>query len=217
VTIEAYLEVGKKRVFACALAWPGWARSGPDEDEAVKALLAYAGRYKKAVGVTARGLEVPLDTSGIKVVEQVNGNATTDFGVPAVAPSADGERLEGRELTRQLETLEASWEAFDAAAKKHARKKLRTGPRGGGRDIKKMTEHVFGGDQGYLSKLGDRYRGTDMTALREAFLEAASARARGEQVPEGSRVKKLWTPRYAIRRSAWHALDHAWEIEDRAG
>jgi hypothetical protein len=24
-----------------------------------------------------------------------------------------------------------------------------------------------------------------------------------------------WTPRFAVRRSAWHALDHAWELEDR--
>ena len=29
-------------------------------------------------------------------------------------------------------------------------------------------------------------------------------------------VPKGWPPRYAIRRIAWHVLDHAWEIEDRA-
>jgi hypothetical protein len=27
---------------------------------------------------------------------------------------------------------------------------------------------------------------------------------------------KKWPPRYAARRIAWHALDHAWEIEDRS-
>jgi hypothetical protein len=26
---------------------------------------------------------------------------------------------------------------------------------------------------------------------------------------------RRWTARYAGRRIAWHALDHAWEIEDR--
>ena len=26
---------------------------------------------------------------------------------------------------------------------------------------------------------------------------------------------RKWPPRYAARRIAWHALDHAWEIEDR--
>jgi hypothetical protein len=29
-------------------------------------------------------------------------------------------------------------------------------------------------------------------------------------------VPKGWPPRYAARRIAWHALDHAWEIEDRS-
>jgi hypothetical protein len=29
-------------------------------------------------------------------------------------------------------------------------------------------------------------------------------------------VKKTWSPRYYVRRAAWYALDHAWEIEDRA-
>ena len=24
-----------------------------------------------------------------------------------------------------------------------------------------------------------------------------------------------WSPAYAIRRIAWHVLDHAWEIEDK--
>jgi hypothetical protein len=26
---------------------------------------------------------------------------------------------------------------------------------------------------------------------------------------------RTWTQRYAARRIAWHALDHAWEMEDR--
>jgi len=26
---------------------------------------------------------------------------------------------------------------------------------------------------------------------------------------------KRWTPQYFVRREAWHALDHTWEIEDR--
>jgi hypothetical protein len=27
---------------------------------------------------------------------------------------------------------------------------------------------------------------------------------------------RKWTQRYAARRIAWHALDHAWEMEDRS-
>ena len=28
---DVYLELGTKRVFACALEWPGWCRGGRDE------------------------------------------------------------------------------------------------------------------------------------------------------------------------------------------
>ena len=36
-----YLESGTKKVFAAALNWPGWSRSGRDEAEALAALLEY--------------------------------------------------------------------------------------------------------------------------------------------------------------------------------
>ena len=39
---RCYLEVGKKRVFACALDWPGWCRSGRDERLAIEALTKSA-------------------------------------------------------------------------------------------------------------------------------------------------------------------------------
>jgi hypothetical protein len=50
----------------------------------------------------------------------------------------------------------------------------------------------------------------------EAVVGALSARARDEPIDNPSGTKKLWLPRFFVRRSAWHALDHAWEIEDRA-
>jgi hypothetical protein len=51
--------------------------------------------------------------------------------------------------------------------------------------------------------------------LRAAFRETIRLRATGAPLPEPSRVRAPWPPRYAVRRSAWHALDHAWEIEGR--
>jgi hypothetical protein len=53
--------------------------------------------------------------------------------------------------------------------------------------------------------------------VRRAVLDALAAAPRSGRVPQGPRGGKRWTVRYFIRRSAWHALDHAWEIEDRAG
>src|SRR5256885_4158060 len=52
--------------------------------------------------------------------------------------------------------------------------------------------------------------------LRLAIVAALRARALGLPFAEPSRTKKLWTPRFFVRRAAWHVLDHAWEIEDRA-
>ncbi len=43
--VPVYLELGSKRVFAAAVDWPGWCRSGKDERQALDALLAAAPRY----------------------------------------------------------------------------------------------------------------------------------------------------------------------------
>ncbi len=46
--------------------------------------------------------------------------------------------------------------------------------------------------------------------MRAAMLEIL------RQPSDGSPIAgRKWPPRYAARRIAWHALDHAWEIEDR--
>ncbi|MGB5058712.1 MAG: hypothetical protein WBO48_08460, partial [Candidatus Promineifilaceae bacterium] len=51
---------------------------------------------------------------------------------------------------------------------------------------------------------------------RQAILEALAAAAHGELPEQGPRDGKIWPARYYVRRAAWHVLDHAWEIEDRA-
>lgn len=53
-----------------------------------------------------------------------------------------------------------------------------------------------------------------LEACWRAF-DAAAAAAKGATLATGPRGGTRWPARYAIRRSAWHALDHAWEIEDR--
>lgn len=211
------LEVGAKRVFAIALDWPGWARSGRSEEEALERLAGYAARYAKAVGEP--GL---AKAPGLVVVERLKGNATTDFGAPGVPPEADERPIADAELGRQQRLLEAAWKAFDGAARSAEGKQLATGPRGGGRTLAKMVDHVLGAEEGYLTQLGRRRpkppaAGIEarMRQVREAALAALQARARGEDPPDASQVKRRWSPRYYVRRSAWHALDHAWELEDR--
>jgi hypothetical protein len=51
--------------------------------------------------------------------------------------------------------------------------------------------------------------------VREAALLALAAAARDELPKHGPRGGVIWTPRYFVRRAAWHMLDHTWELEDR--
>ena len=214
-TFPVYIEAGTKRVFASALNWPGWTRSAKTEEEALEALFAYGPRYAKVVPRLA--YVPPKSSSAFTVDERVRGDATTDFGAPSVAASKDGRSLKTDELTRLLTILERCWSAFDDTASSHGRTKLQTGPRGGGRQVSQMVEHVNEAERAYLGRLGGSYKGNDAEQLRAAIVEMLKARARGEEPPPNPRRKNpLWVPRYAIRRSAWHALDHAWEIEDRA-
>ncbi len=212
--IAIYLETGTKRVFAGAIEWPGWERSGRDDGEAVEALIAYAPRYARALRRSRSGFVVPPGPKDVRIVERVIGNATTDFGAPSIAPAADERPLDDAETKRQVRLLRAAWATLDRAAAAAAGVALQTGPRGGGRQVDAIVAHVADAEGAYLSKLGGRAApGADP---RVAIVQTIGGRARGEPPARTPRSGVLWTPRYFVRRAAWHALDHAWEIEDRA-
>jgi hypothetical protein len=204
--VDVYLELGAKKVFCGAVDWPGCERSAKTADEAIERFLSYGPRYAKAVKTFK-----PAKTAN--VVEQVDGGMTTDFGAPGAIPKIDERDVTPAQLKKLLTILEASWAYFDRTAKENAKAKLATGPRGGGRSVEKMIDHVIGGDRGYLSAMGGSLpKGAD---VRDEIVETLRKRVRGEELPPNRRTKPLWPVRYAVRRSAWHALDHAWEIEDR--
>jgi hypothetical protein len=220
--LAVYLEVGAERTFAGAVEWPGWCRSGRSEEDALSALVAYAPRYARVVEAAGLSWSKPGTPD---VVERLKGSSGTDFGVPSVALAADERPLDDADLDRQSRLLTASWQAFDIAWREaeEAGVELRKGPRGGGRDLPKLEEHVLGGEEAYLSLLGSRHPrmpaaspADRMVAVRATVLATLAARARGEPIAEPSRAARTWSPRYFVRRSAWHALDHAWEIEDRS-
>jgi hypothetical protein len=217
-----YLEVGTKRTFAGAVEWPGWCRSGRDEQGAVAALAAYADRYRRVVETSVAKLGLPKDASEFNVVKRLKGNATTEFGAPSQELPTDRDPISAAELERLTRVLDACWSAFDRVAKSAVGLELSKGPRGGGRDLDKMVDHVLEADRLYMGALGARPpkqaadRPLRPADLHDAMLVALRARARGLPVADPSRTKKLWTPRFFTRRAAWHVLDHAWEIEDRA-
>ena len=223
-TTPVYLEVGNRRVFAGAVDWPGWCRSGKTEEAALETLLDYAPRYAAVMSAAGIRFSAPRDSGQFEVMERLKGDATTDFGAPGIAPSGDDEPIKAADAGRLRRILEACWAALDSAAVAATSKKLRKGPRGGGRELAAIVAHVVDAESAYLRSAGGTFKrdetadiSVDAARLRAEILETLAARARGEPPPENPRRKaKPWTPRYFVRRTAWHALDHAWEIEDRA-
>jgi hypothetical protein len=212
MTIEVLVETGKSRVFVTAVDWPGWARSGKTVDDAIASFIEHGPRYKAAV---KKRIALPGSVADLDVVQRAKGDSNTDFGVPS-SPKTDRDTIDAKELRRLTDILEASWAAFDAAAKKAKGKSLAKGPRGGGRALAKIIEHQTEAERAYLSKLGGSApKDADVGAVRAAFLDALEARHRGDLPDKGPRGGARFTAAEAVRRSAWHALDHAWEIEDR--
>ena len=201
------LEVGSSRAFASALDWPGWCRAGRDEHAALTALADYLPRY--APVIARAGLATPPDT--FTVVERVPGNATTDFGAPGEVAAADHEPLPAELADRLASLVEAAWAEFDSIVAVTP-EELRKGPRGGGRDRDKMVNHVLGAEAAYARAVGLRHKVPALgdtgaiASLRTDLL--ASLRAASPDTK--------WPARYAARRIAWHVLDHAWEMQDRA-
>ncbi len=219
--MDVYLEIGSKRTFAGALDWPGLCRSAAGEELALQALCYYGPRYALAMQLEGIPFRAVCKGADLNVVERLQGNKTTDFGAPAVAPTADSRPLNESELAHFETLLMACWSALDAAVAAAAGKDLRLGPRGGGRTLEQIVDHVHGAQRAYLGRIGwkpARVAVTEPLALleqsrREALAGLESAVRTG--VPEAPRGGARWSPRYFIRRVAWHALDHAWEIEDR--
>ncbi len=221
--ISVYLEVGTKRIFAGALEWPGWCRSGRDEAAALQALMDHGPRYGLALRQSRLGFRAPKDVSEFAVRERLAGNATTDFGAPDMPTAHDSDPIEAADLRRFEAVLKAGWRTFDAAVTAAKGKVLRKGPRGGGRELDKIVRHLLESDAAYLASLGIRFRlaedgepQPELIRTRQAILEGLSMAASGGLPERGPRGGVRWTPRRFVRRVAWHVLDHAWEVEDRS-
>jgi len=175
---------------------------------ALEALAAYGPRYARVA--TLADIAFPASLTGFEVVERMRGNATTDFGAPGIPAQDEARKPTPAEARRISDLLEACWKYLDRVVAK-APASLRKGPRGGGRDRDAMFDHVLGAEAMYARALGVRLEQPDgrdepaVRAFRKAILDGLAHPDRAAK----------WPPAYAVRRTAWHALDHAWEIEDR--
>ena len=216
VRVGVYLEATAKRVFASAAEWPGWSRSGKDEAAALEALTNAGSRYA-AVAKRAGLSFKPAAAPDFRVLERLPGSASTDFGVPGAIAKAEARPLTAAGADRLEALLRAAWKTFDEVVAT-APPELRKGPRGGGRDRDRIAGHVLEAEGAYAPRIGVRLKppaAGDAKAVakwRDALVAGLRA---GPDAADAAGGGKRWPPAYAARRIAWHALDHAWEIEDR--
>lgn len=206
-TADVCVERGTKRVFVSALDWPGWSRSGRTVDEALEALRYAWPRYLSVI--RGAGGRASVSPPGLVVVEELTGTSSTDFGVPAAIATADARPATAQEAKRLAAFVSSAWSTFDRAVAS-ATPELRKGPRGGGRDRDAMARHVDQADIEYAKKIGVRLPSASVADRRLAMLQALARPSDGSPLAD-----RGWPSRYAARRIAWHALDHAWEIQER--
>jgi hypothetical protein len=214
--LRVILEIGKKRrVVAGAMDWPGLDRWGTSEDDAVAKLSSYVPRYAdvaKRAGI-AKAFARARD---VEVVERVPGSSSTDFwGIAHVPSQLERAVLSPDDLERRLTLLQATWAYFDDVVA-HASPELNPGPRSAGRTRDQIKRHVLINEPEQMSRKVEVRTAPEevmteagLAAHRQAYLDALRAYNR-----EG-KPARTWPIQFLIRRSAHHAMDHAWEIEDR--
>ena len=126
------------------------------------------------------------------------------------------EQMSEAECERKIALLRAAWTYFDDVASRVSAQ-LREGPRGGGRDRDTIIRHVNG------AEIQENGRKVGVRSSHDAWKDPDALHAHREAIVAGIRefnaigpaAGSWWTVQFFIRRSAWHMLDHAWEMEDR--
>ncbi len=218
--IRVTLEIGPKgkKVAAVAPDWPGLERGAATGEAAIERLLSYVPRYAAVTKMAGMETEFPT-IAGVDVVEQYTGTGSTDFwGISFAFSSIDQQPMSGEELERELALMQACWTFFDDV-RSRVSAEMQRGPRGGGRDRDRIVRHVVANELDWAKKLGlpttpDAVpTGEALSALlaqhRDAYCSAIRA------LHAENKMARTWPLRYLIRHTAYHTLDHAWEMEDK--
>lgn len=207
----------EKKVAAFAIDWPGWSRGAKAPDAAVELLETYRERYRPIARIA--GLEAEFDRAGdLEIVEDHVGVGSTDFWGISFAPSSFELAPMGEdELERKVGLLEAAWQFFDDVAARVS-PELEKGPRGGGRNRDEIVRHVIINEWADLArKIGvlpppdGRMTPDAVSAHRDDFVAAMRDYNAQGKLGRG----RNWTIPLLLRHTAFHALDHAWEMEDK--
>jgi len=206
-----------KRSVAFSLDWPGWNRGAKSPELALETLESYRERYRPVAELAEMARE--FDAAGpIEVVEDRVGPGSVDFwGISFSPSSTEHGPMTEAELERAITLLKASWAFFDGVAGRVSLE-MRKGPRGGGRDRDRIIRHVIRNEsEEFAKQVGLRI--PEEAALtpdglrqhRETYVEAMRAYNAGEV----EKRMRSWSLPFLIRHSAFHNLDHAWEMEDK--
>jgi hypothetical protein len=214
--IRVTLEIGPKgkKVVAVAPDWPGLERGATTGEAAVERLLVYVPRYAPVAKLAGMESAFPNNTVA-DVVEQYPGTGSTDFwGVSFAFSSIDQHAMSSEALERELALMRACWEFFNDV-RSRVSAEMQRGPRGGGRDRERIVRHTFAAELDWAKKLDVRtpleamLTGEGLKAHRDAYCNAIWA------LHSQSKMARTWPLRYLIRHTAYHTLDHAWEMEDK--
>ena len=207
---------GKKAV-AFAVDWPGWSPGGEDPR-----VGAGAARVVSRAGTGRSPLRPAWPTSSTppgpcEVVEDRVGTGSTDFWGISFSPSGlEHEPMDDTEIDRKIGLLRACWGFFDAVAARVSAE-MRKGPRGGGRDRDQIIRHTVRTEsEDFAKRLGLRVpEGGALTpkGLHD-YRATYVATMRAYNAGEGQRMRS-WNLPFLIRHSAFHTMDHAWEMEDK--
>lgn len=217
--VPVMVELGPKgkKVAVYARDWPGLERGAKTPEAALERLALYIPRYAPIAAVAGLEREYVAATAGAaEVVEEYTGPGSTDFwGISFGMCSHDHAPVSAAELERELALLQACWAFFDGV-RARVSPEMRKGPRGGGRDRDRIVQHTLYCEADWAKGLGlivpfesvDSAEG--LQAHRTNYLAAFRAHH-----AEGKKAGRKSTLRYLIRHSAYHMLDHAWEMEDK--
>jgi hypothetical protein len=204
-----------KRWVAVAADWPGLERGGKTEDLAVAKLVDYVPRYLPIAKRVRLGSQLKAQTT-VDIIGRYTGTGSTDFWGISFAPSPlDRQPFDAPTFDRQVRLLRAAWAEFDQTAARVSAE-LRPGVRGGGRSRDKIISHVLANEGEEFSRrvdatseLADLLKPSGLAKHRDRFVEAMRAWYQ-EDKPLGK-----WTVPYLLRHTAYHVLDHTWEMQDR--
>lgn len=205
-----------KRAVAFAVDWPGWSRGARTPELALELLESYRDRFRPVA--IAAGLAPEFNAAGpLEVAEDRVGTGSTDFWGISFSPSGfEREPMADHELDQRIALLRACWGFFDEQAARTSAE-LRKGPRGGGRDRDQIIRHTLRTEsEDFAKRIGLRVAegaALQPDALRD-YRESYVAIMRAYNAGEGKRMKS-WNLPFLIRHSAFHTMDHAWELADK--